>query len=282
LFSDLSSKDGTGGGGDDDDELFRTESATGMCRVMCFHPKSNITVPLMTREEMVAVVEKWIEQSRELGATYRWVQIFENKGAVMGCSNPHPHCQIWATSFLPNEAAAKDDNFKRYYARTGRPMLLDYARREAASGERLVCQNEDWIAVVPFWATWPFETMLLPKTKHLRRMVDLDGGEQESLADIMQRLTTRYDNLFETSFPYSMGFHGAPTGPDCGAGDHWQLHALYYPPLLRSATVKKFMVGYEMLANVQRDLTAEQAAERLRNLPNVHYKKMSERSTEIL
>ncbi len=184
--------------GSGDDELFRTESATGTCRVMCFHPKSNVTVPLMTSDEMVSVVDEWVRQCRELGAVYKWVQVFENKGAVMGCSNPHPHCQIWASSFLPNEAAAKDENFRRYHAKTGRAMLVDYARREAASGERVVCQNDDWLAVVPFWATWPYETMLLPKTRHVRGMEDLEQGMRASLANIMQSLTTRYDNLFET------------------------------------------------------------------------------------
>lgn len=258
-----------------EDELFRTEPASGTCRVMCFHPKSNVTVPLMTAAEMEAVVERWVEQARELGERYRWVQIFENKGAVMGCSNPHPHCQIWASTFLPNEASVKDENFRRYYEKSGgRPMLLDYAAREMESRERVVCDNADWVALVPFWAMWPFETMLLPKTRHVKNMAALDSGMRKSLAEIMQRLTSRYDNLFETNFPYSMGFHGAPSDPDARSSvndDHWQLHALYFPPLLRSATVKKFMVGYEMLANAQRDLTAEQAAERLRAQPEVHY-----------
>ena len=186
--------------------------------------------------------------------------------------------QIWASSFLPNEAAVKDTNFRAYLAKHGRPMLVDYAEREAAAGERVVCQNADWLAVVPYWAVWPYETMLLPRARHVRRMTDLTEAERASLAEIMRAITTRYDNLFEVSFPYSMGFHGAPTGPEGleGDQDHWQLHALYYPPLLRSATVKKFMVGYEMLANAQRDLTAEQAAEKLRALPDVHYKNRKE------
>ena len=190
------------------------------------------------------------------------------------CSNPHPHCQIWASSFLPNEAAIKDKSFKKYYDLTKTPMLVEYAKQEVKQQERIVCENEDWIALVPYWASWPYETMILPKCARILRITDLNTSLKITLAKIMKDLTTRYDNLFQTSFPYSMGFHGAPTysssaGEDC---NHWQFHAIYYPPLLRSATVKKFMVGYEMLANVQRDLTAEQAAEKLRLLSNEHYK----------
>ena len=257
-----------------DDPLFRCEAARGTCKVMCFHPKSNVTIPLMTQEEVLRVVREWIRETRELGERYTWVQVFENKGAIMGCSNPHPHCQIWASSFMPNEAERKEANFKAYHAKHGRSMLEDYAKREAEAGERIVCENEDWLALVPNWATWPYEAMVLPRSRKVARMTDLDEGLAASLADIMRRLTTKYDNLFECSFPYSMGFHGAPMGPEGlkANQDHWQFHALYYPPLLRSATVKKFMVGYEMLANSQRDLTAEQAAKRLRDLPDVHYK----------
>ena len=230
----------------------------------------------MAQEDLVKVIQEWMSQLQELGKIYQWVQIFENKGAVMGCSNPHPHCQIWASSFMPNEAAIKDANFKAYAAKYGKPMLVDYAEREIQNQERIVCQNEDWLALVPYWATWPYETMILPRRRHILRMLDLTPVEQVSLAGIMKQLTTKYDNLFEVSFPYSMGFHGAPTGPDVKDKDcqHWQFHALYYPPLLRSATVKKFMVGYEMLANCQRDLTAEQAAKKLHELSDVHYKKL--------
>lgn len=255
------------------DPLFRSQAAKGTCRVMCFSPKSNLTVPLMTEDELVKVINEWISQLMELGQVYKWVQIFENKGAIMGCSNPHPHCQIWASSFMPNEAAIKDANFNAFYKQHGRPMLLDYAEKELNKKERLVCTNEDWIALVPYWATWPFETMIIPKSRHIQRMSDLTDNEKVSFAGIMKLLTTKYDNLFEVSFPYSMGFHGAPTGPDTPEDcKHWQFHAIYYPPLLRSATVKKFMVGYEMLANCQRDLTAEQAAKRLADLPDEHYK----------
>lgn len=257
-----------------EEDLFRSEAAIGACKVMCFSPKSNVTVPLMSVDELVAVVDEWTVQLKQLGQKYTWVQIFENKGALMGCSNPHPHCQIWASSFMPNEAAVKDANFKRYFdTHKSTPMLLDYAKLEMEKDKRIVCHNNDWLAVVPFWATWPYETMVMPKQRHILRMTDLTEDERRSLADIMKQLTTRYDNLFQTSFPYSMGFHGAPTGPEMDArnDEHWQFHALYYPPLLRSATVKKFMVGYEMLANSQRDLTAEQAALKLRELDSLHY-----------
>lgn len=259
---------------DTGDPLFRSAGARGTCRVMCFSPKSNITLPLMSQEEIVRVIEAWREEMVSLGSKYRWVQIFENKGAVMGCSNPHPHCQIWASSFLPNEAMLKDRNMREYKASRGTNLLLDYATQEAAKKERLVVSNSDWLGLVPYWAVWPYETMLLPRHRHIARMTDLTESERLSLADIMKQLTTKYDNLFQSSFPYSMGFHGAPTGPGHEAEDssHWQFHAIYYPPLLRSASVKKFMVGYEMLANPQRDLTAEQAAEKLRDLPAKHYK----------
>jgi len=210
----------------------------------------------------------------DLGQRYRWVQIFENKGAVMGCSDPHPHGQIWAGSALPNEPAKEDRQQRAYFADHGSPLLLDYVNLETDRRERGVVENEHWLAVVPYWALWPFETLLLPRRPVLR-LPDLADAERNSLARILKRLTTKYDNLFEVSFPYSMGWHGAPTGPKMGGDEsypYWQLHAHFYPPLLRSATVKKFMVGYEMLAEAQRDLTAEQAAERLRVLPEVHFK----------
>lgn len=255
------------------DPLFQSAPARGTCRVMCFHPKSNLTLPLMTCQEIKTVIDEWIKQMLDLGKKYTWVQIFENKGAVMGCSNPHPHCQIWASSFMPNEPKLKDTNQKDYFAKYGKPMLMDYVNKELEKKERLVVTNDDWVVVVPYWAVWPYETMVLPR-RHVSRMTDLTETEKTSLADIIKRLTTKYDNLFECSFPYSMGWHGAPTGP-CLQDDvqHWVFHGCYYPPLLRSATVKKFMVGYEMLAQAQRDLTAEQAAEKLRVLPEVHYKK---------
>lgn len=193
----------------------------------------------------------------------------------MGCSNPHPHCQVWASNFLPNEPSLADRFQREYLKEHGEVMLLQYAKMETERRERVVVENDDWLVVVPYWATWPFQTLLLPR-RHVLRLSDLTSGEREGLASIMKRLLSKYDNLFEISFPYSMGWHGAPTGAflkeDMG---HWQLHAHYYPPLLRSATVRKFMVGYEMLALEQRDLTPEQAALRLRNLPEKHFKTRS-------
>jgi UDPglucose--hexose-1-phosphate uridylyltransferase len=196
------------------------------------------------------------------------VQVFENKGAIMGCSNPHPHGQIWATDSLPNEPAQEDSRQAAYFQRHVSPLLVDYVNREREIGGRTVVENDDWLALVPFWATWPFETLLVPR-RHVLRLTGLTESERQTLVDLLKRLLTRYDNLFMTSFPYSMGWHGAPFG-DADA-THWQLHAHFYPPLLRSATVKKFMVGYEMLAEAQRDLTPEQAAQRMIELPEKHY-----------
>ena len=251
------------------ERLLRVEAVPGTARVMCFSPRHDLTLPEMEEGAIRKVVEMWVEQTSDLGRRYRWVQLFENKGEIMGCSNPHPHGQVWGIDTLPNEPRKEDEQQRLYLAREGRPLLVDYARLEAERGERVVVQNDDWLAVVPFWAIWPYEVMLLPR-RHVLRVPDLSDGERASLAAILRRLLIRYDNLFNTSFPYSMGWHGAPFGSD--PADHWQLHAHFLPPLLRSATIKKFMVGYEMLAEAQRDLTAEQAAERLRALPDVHYK----------
>jgi len=215
------------------------------------------------------VVDLWGEQVEDLGRRYRWVQVFENKGTVMGCSNPHPHGQVWASDSLPNEPTKEDHQQAEYKSRYGTPLLLDYLRREIEMGERIVVEDEHWVALVPFWATWPYEALLLPR-RPVARICDLDSSERDSLAVTLKRLLTRYDNLFETSFPYSMGWHGAPF--DDGDVSHWQLHAHFYPPLLRSASIKKFMVGYEMLAEAQRDLTAEQAAVRLCEVSEEHFK----------
>jgi UDPglucose--hexose-1-phosphate uridylyltransferase len=241
--------------------------------VICFSPRHDLTLPEMSLPDIRKVVDLWAEQVEDLGRRYRWVQVFENKGEIMGCSNPHPHGQIWAGSALPNEPAREDRQQRAYCERYGTPLLLHYAALEMPLHERLVIENEYWLAVVPYWAVWPFETLLLPR-RHILRLPDLAGPERDALAVILKRLLTKYDNLFEVSFPYSMGWHGAPTGPDAASQDlaHWQLHAHFYPPLLRSATVKKFMVGYEMLGEPQRDLAAEQAADRLRACSEVHYK----------
>ena len=251
------------------DPLFQSSLARGESRVVCFSPDHSKTLPLLSVEEIVEVIKVWQQQLVELGQKYQWVQIFENKGAVMGCSNPHPHGQIWANSFLPNEVAREDQSQRNYWQKQGSVLLLDYAKRELERKERIVVETEHWLAVVPYWAVWPFETLLMPKT-HIKRLTDLSAEQTQDLALALKKLTTKYDNLFETSFPYSMGFHAAPFNGE--ENQHWQLHAHFYPPLLRSATVRKFMVGYEMLGESQRDLTAEQAAARLRELSEVHYK----------
>ncbi len=250
------------------DPLFRTAPARGESRVICFSPDHSKTLPLLSIDEINDVILVWQQQLNELGEKYQWVQIFENKGAAMGCSNPHPHGQIWANSFLPNEVAREDIAQRNYLRRHGSVLLLDYVRRELALKERIVTETEHWVALVPYWAVWPFETLLLPKA-HIMRLTELDAAQRRDLALALKTLTTKYDNLFEVSFPYSMGFHAAPFNHE--NNEHWQLHAHFYPPLLRSATVRKFMVGYEMLGESQRDLTAEQAAERLRALSERHY-----------
>lgn len=260
------------------DPLWRTEPARGTSRVICFSPDHSLTLPELGDAALVAVVDTWCAQSEELGRDWRWVQVFENKGAMMGCSNPHPHGQIWASDFLPELPAREDAEQRAWFEQHGEPLLLALARREAAHGERVVAGNDDWLAIVPYWAEWPFETLLLPRFA-VQRLHELGTAHRASLADAVRQLTTRYDNLFECSFPYTMGWHGAPTGPQAGdtsQSRHWQLHAHFHPPLLRSATVRKFMVGYEMLAEAQRDLTPEQAAARLRALPGTHYRSRSE------
>ena len=249
--------------------LLRAETEHGCCRVLCFSERHDLTLAEMALPDIRAVVDVWAAQTVELGARYRWVQVFENKGALMGCSNPHPHGQIWAGNALPNEPAKEAPRQRDYFAAQGRPLLLDYATLEGG-GERVIVENAHWLAVVPYWAVWPFEALLLPRRRHITRLPDLDAAEREALAEALKRLLVKYDNLFETAFPYSMGWHGAPF--DDSDSTPWQLHAHFYPPLLRSATVKKFMVGYEMLAEAQRDLTPEQAAARLRDLPETHYR----------
>lgn len=249
--------------------LMKSESLQGACRVICFSPRHDLTLAEMSVTEIQDVVNVWAEQISELGKRYRWVQIFENKGEIMGCSNPHPHGQIWAGTALPNEPLKEDRQQQLYFKENGSRMLPDYLQQELEQRERIVVENKHWVALVPFWAVWPFETLLLPR-RHVLRLPDLTIAEREGLAKILKSLLTKYDNLFNVSFPYTMGWHGAPT--DTGDYSHWQLHAHFYPPLLRSGTVKKFIVGYEMLAEVQRDITAEQAANNLRELSEIHYK----------
>lgn len=256
-----------------DKDLFQILPAQGKCQVMCFHPYSDLTLSTMELPDIVKVINKWQSILAENMPKYNWVQIFENKGAAMGCSNPHPHCQVWSSNYLPNEISTKHRTQLEFYRKHDlKIMLLEYLNRELKCQERVVVENKDWAVLVPYWAVWPYETMLLPK-RHVVRMSDLSGSETQTLAEIMKNLLIRYDNLFECSFPYSMGFHFAPGGKylseDC---EHWQFHASYLPPLLRSASVKKHMVGYELLCQAQRDLTAEKAARQLRDLSGeVHY-----------
>jgi len=250
-------------------ELFKCHSVTGTSRVICFSPRHDLSLAEMEIDDVKKVIEVWIEQTSELGEKYQWVQVFENKGAVMGCSNPHPHGQVWAGNMLPTEPAQEDRRQLDYFTKNGSVLLIDYIKAEISNKLRIILANEHWLVVIPFWAVWPFETLLLPR-RHILRLPDLNGEEINSLSQILKRLLCKYDNLFRVSFPYSMGWHGAPFGN--ANYQYWQLHAHFYPPLLRSASVKKFMVGYEMLAEPQRDLTAEQAAEHLRKLSDIHYK----------
>jgi UDPglucose--hexose-1-phosphate uridylyltransferase len=242
------------------DPLLQAEPVTGTCRVICFSPDHSKTLPELSQDQVRAVIDTWAAQSAELGADYPWVQLFENKGAMMGCSNPHPHGQLWASSHIPDEPATEDSRQRDYLVQNGHAMLRAVVDREL-DGPRVVVRTAQWLAIVPWWATWPFETLLLPRFP-VQHIEQLDDAQRGDLATALRELTVRYDNLFGCSFPYSMGWHGAPYVK--GDQSHWQLHAHFYPPLLRSAEVRKFMVGYELLAEAQRDLTPEQAAERLR------------------
>jgi UDPglucose--hexose-1-phosphate uridylyltransferase len=248
--------------------LFKSERVVGTCRVVCFSPRHDLTLAQMDHDSIRGVVDVWAEQTEELGKTYRWVQLFENCGSAMGASSPHPHGQIWAGSAVPVEIEAEDDSQRRYLEKHGRSLLVDYTEQEATRGERVVVENDSWMAVVPYWAVWPFETLVMPR-RPVGRLEELSSADRSDLAQVMSELLVRYDNLFEYPFPYSMGWHGAPYGGE--SSDHWQLHAHFYPPLLRSASIRKFMVGYELLAEPQRDLTAEEAARLLRSLPDTHY-----------
>jgi UDPglucose--hexose-1-phosphate uridylyltransferase len=248
------------------DPLLGAMAEHGRCRVLCFSPRHDLTLGDMDVAAIRGVVDAWVDETRALGQDPRlaWVQVFENKGAMMGCSNPHPHGQIWATAHLPAIPSRKHDAQRRYHERHGRDLLGDYLERELRLGERVVCANAHWVWLVPFWAVWPFETLLVPR-RAVTDLPSLATEEKDALADILKRLNVRYDHLFDVSFPYSMGWHGRPL--DGGAHPGWRLHASWFPPLLRSATVRKFLVGYEMTGEPQRDLTAEAAAARLREMP---------------
>jgi len=242
----------------------------GTCRVACFSPRHDLTVSRMTVAQLKPVMDMWAAQYVELGSLpfVGHVQIFENRGEMMGASNPHPHCQIWASQGMPTEPAAEQREQAAWRARHGSCLLCDYLALERDSGERLVCENDSFAALVPFWAVWPFETVVIAK-RHLTAMDELDPDERGRLADILKRVTARYDNVFEAPFPYTLGFHQRPI--DRVPHPEWHFHAHFYPPLLRSATIRKFMVGFEMLGMPQRDITAESAAARLRSLSETHY-----------
>ena len=245
--------------------LFIAESEQGICKVVCFSPDHSKSLADMAVEDINKVVKAWQKEYLLLGSNelINYVQIFENKGAVMGCSNPHPHGQIWSQSTLPNEVEKKDQHQQAYYSKNKSSLLGDYLKQELKANERIIYQNDDFVVLTPFWAVWPFETMIAPK-KNYKDISQLSDGESLAFADAISKITKAYDKLFQTSFPYSSGIHQAPTNG--ASNEHWHWHMSFYPPLLRSATVKKFMVGYEMFGSPQRDITAEQAVERLKAL----------------
>ncbi|MDB5245898.1 MAG: galactose-phosphate uridylyltransferase [Segetibacter sp.] len=251
--------------------LLEAKSEKGICKVISFSPDHSLTLPTLSLATIVKVIELWREEFKGLAddPTIKHIQIFENKGEIMGASNPHPHGQIWAQGSLPLEIVKETNQQKKYFEQKGRSLLGDYWVLEVEQKDRMVLENEHFVALVPFWAVWPYETMIISK-RHIRTIVEFTPEEDGALADILKRLTAKYDNLFEISFPYSAGIHQSPVNDGEHPEWHWHMH--FYPPLLRSATVKKFMVGYEMLANPQRDVTAEWAAEKLRTLSEIHFK----------
>jgi UDPglucose--hexose-1-phosphate uridylyltransferase len=254
-----------------DDNLLIAQTEPGICRVVCFSPNHHLTLPEMPDEQILEIVHVWADQYRELGEKpfINYVQIFENKGEIMGCSNPHPHGQIWAQKTIPDEPLKELKTQTLYFRDYEKTLLGAYLELELELDERIIVKNDHFVAVVPFWAFWPFETLIISR-RAFSNFNEMNDDEKAALADLIKQLTTRYDNLFEVSFPYSAGFHPAPTD----GKDHpeWHFHMHFYPPLLRSASIKKFMVGYEMLGNPQRDITPEASADILRGLPDVHYK----------
>jgi len=257
-----------------DHPLLASVPERGLCRVVCFSPRHDLTLPELDYASVENVITTWTEQTVDLSKNnfVKYVQVFENKGAMMGCSNPHPHSQVWATEHIPNEPAKELEHQKAYFKQHKRTLLSDYLAEEHKRQERILFSNEHFTALVPYWAVWPFEVIVVAH-RNIAYLSELNSAEVSALAGILKRITTRYDNLFEISFPYSMGFHQAPF--DHQPHPEWTLHAHFYPPLLRSATVRKFMVGYEMLAMPQRDITPEAAAERLRSRSDTHYKHAS-------
>jgi UDPglucose--hexose-1-phosphate uridylyltransferase len=245
--------------------LLVADAERGICRVMCFSPFHNLTLSTMELEQIEIVVQAWIDQHRELGALHwiQHVQIFENRGAMMGASNPHPHCQIWATASIPEAPSKELFSQQTYWKSHGTCLLCDYVDLEERQTVRLVCHNDSFVALVPFWAVWPFEILICSR-RHLRSVLEFTAEDVVSLSEILKQVTSTYDKVFDVPFPYSMGFHQAPT--DNNDHPEWHYHAHFYPPLLRSATIRKFMVGFEMLGTPQRDITPEAAAEHLRIL----------------
>ncbi|MBD3581829.1 UDP-glucose--hexose-1-phosphate uridylyltransferase [Flavobacterium selenitireducens] len=254
-----------------DEFFFKAQPERGISRVVCFSPRHDLTLPEMDLETIENVVKTWQFQYEDLGKIdfINHVQIFENKGAIMGCSNPHPHGQIWAQSSLPTLVRKTQDNLSAYYQKHGKTLLENYLEQELEKNERIVIDNEHFVALVPFWAIWPFETMIISK-RPVSKITDFTPVEVSDYAKTLKELTSKYDNVFNTSFPYSSGIHQAPT--DAKEHPEWHFHMHFYPPLLRSASVKKFMVGYEMMGESQRDITPEKSAELLRSLSSVHYK----------
>ncbi|MEO5911693.1 MAG: UDP-glucose--hexose-1-phosphate uridylyltransferase [Pelobium sp.] len=250
--------------------LLQAKSEKGICKVICFSPKHNLTLPQMEIEDILKVIDLWKSEFATLAKNdwIKYIQIFENKGEVMGCSNPHPHGQIWSQSSVPVEPAKETVQQLAYYNKHHKSLLSSYLELELETKQRIIAENDHFVALIPFWAVWPYETMIISK-RHVQYITQFNNEEGLALADILKKLTIKYDNLFETSFPYSAGMHQAPVNEGEHPEWHWHMH--FYPPLLRSATVKKFMVGYEMMANPQRDITAEQAAKKLNELADQHY-----------
>tara|TARA_B100001059_G_scaffold155770_1_gene155341 strand:+ start:1747 stop:2781 length:1035 start_codon:yes stop_codon:yes gene_type:complete len=255
------------------DNLLEAHIESGICKVLCYSPNHSLTMPQMDESEIVSIIKLWQKEYKDLGSlkSINNIQIFENKGESMGCSNPHPHGQIWAQKSIPTEILKKQNNFKKFYKNNNQSMLLTYIKKELELKERIIFENESFVALVPFWAVWPYESMIVTKN-HRKSILELNEKEVTDYANILKILTTKYDNLFQTSFPYSTGIHQAPTNNE--QNKEWHMHMSFYPPLLRSASIKKFMVGYEMFGEPQRDITPEQAAESLRNCSNTHFSKV--------
>ena len=255
------------------DNLLEAHTESGICKVLCYSPNHSLTMSQMDESEIVSIIKLWQKEYKDLGSieNINNIQIFENKGESMGCSNPHPHGQIWAQKSIPTEILKKQNNFKKFYENNNQSMLLAYIKKELELKERIIYENESFVALVPFWAVWPYESIIITKN-HRKSILELNEKEVTDYANILKILTTKYDNLFQTSFPYSTGIHQAPTNNE--QNKEWHMHMSFYPPLLRSASIKKFMVGYEMFGEPQRDITPEQAAESLRNCSNTHFSKV--------